>query len=182
MPASKIRSAPISAHYNPNSGVITGRKNRKKRYGHLPKPESKPISKYIGSRITPETRAAYEELQARYFRERFIADVVAKREKIQNQEGKTPEDIQVEVQKFNSEQMNERELEELSWRFARNQTNKEQKHYRAWERGDSFYTYKGNRFPVMTEEFINKTKEIKEIEQLKEEINGKSENSDDRSE
>lgn len=174
MPASKIRSAPISAHYNPNSGVITGRKNRKKRYGNLPKPEAKQLSKYLGSRITPETRRAYEELQSRYFIERFTADVVAKREKIKNQEGKTIEEIEEEVRKFNSEQMNERELEELSWRFARNQTNKEQKHYKAWQRGDSFYIYKGNRFPVMTEEFINKTKEIKEIEQLKKEVDGKS--------
>lgn len=181
MPASKIRSAPTFAHYNPNSGVIVGRKNRKMRYGTQPKPEPKPVSKYVGSNITPEKRRAYEELQAKYFRERYVADVVAKREKIKNQEGKPPEEIEIEVQKFNSEQINERELEEMSWKFARNQTNKEQKHYRAWEKGHSFFMYKGNRFPVMTEEFINKTKEIKEIEQLKQELkeeeNGKGNNS-----
>lgn len=171
MPNQKVRKQAINAHYSENTGLILGRRNRQLRFGKNQKSEVKMFSNYLGSSITPQTRNTYEELQSEYFIERFKADLERRRNKILAQTDKTQEEIDLQISKMDADQLSESDLLEMSKRFARSQSNKETKHFKAWLKGDDFFVYKGNKFPVMTQAFIDKTKEIIEIEKVKEEIN-----------
>lgn len=168
MPKSKIRRRSRSSHYNENAGILVG-KSRIERYGKKSRPvpgsklRVKKLSPYMGSMITAENRREYEKKQAEAFKERYIADVIAKRENIEKQEDKTPEEIAAEVEKFNNEQISEEQLEAMSKRFARYQSNKEKKQFSAWLAGRVTFTYKGQSFPVLTEAFLKQTKSIKDI-------------------
>jgi len=125
------------------------------------------LSPYMGSVITFSNRREYEAKQKEFFIEKYTADIVAKRDKILAQTDKTPEELNVEVEEFNSKQINEQQLDELAQSFAVHQRNKENKHYKKYLQGFTEFTYKGKKYPVMTEELINKTKEIKEIEDVR---------------
>jgi len=175
MTKSKIRSKfKTPTHFNPYGTVLTPAQ-RKATYGSFSvpikgsKPKSKP-SPYMGSTITASNRRLYESAQADYFKDRYISETVEKREKIKNQEDKTPEQIELEVDVFNSAQISEQELNEMAARFGRYQANKENKHYKAWLKGKSSFVYKGQAFPVLTEKFLNYSKSIKDI--IKVEENG----------
>lgn len=169
MPRSRIRRKSKSNHYNINAGIVVKGSLKRELHGKRsrPVPGSKlrinKLSGFMGSIITAANRAEYEAKQAEGFKERYVNDVVKKREEIRKQEGKEEDEIQAEVNVYNAEQISEEELERLAKRFARYQTNKERKHYKAWLAGRSSYVYKGSTFPVLTEAFLKNSKSIKEI-------------------
>lgn len=166
MPKQKIRARrQWITHYNEHANVVQG-KARKMRYKGVETPDPKSpvkLSPYLGSRITAATRNRYEEKQAEMFKQKYIRDVESKREQIKKQEDKTEDEIQAEINTFNSEQVSEQELEAMAKRFARYQTNKEQKHYKAWLQGKAWFKYKGQNFPVITERFVSEGKDVHEI-------------------
>lgn len=168
MPKSKIRGRSKLAHYSTIKGVLS-QKQKQLRYGKKAKPvpgathRIQKKSPYMGSIVTSENRNEYEIKQAEAFKERYVADVKRQREEISNQEDKTEDEIRFEIEQFNKEQISEEELESMAKRFARFQTNKEQKHYKTWLSGGSFFRYKGRTFPVITEKFLKQTKSIKDI-------------------
>lgn len=167
MPKSKYRGGAKVAHYNTVSGMSHSHKIAK--YGKKAKPISgashriKKKSPYMGSIVTPENRNEYEAKQVEAFKERYVANVKRQREEISSQEDKSEDEIRSEIEHFNKEQFSEEELEAMAKRFARFQTNKEQKHYNTWLLGRSSFRYKGRTFPVITERFLKETKSIKDI-------------------
>jgi len=180
MPKSKIRSRYQKSHYNKNAGVLVGR-SKQARWGKKAKPvpgSSHRITKmspYMGTRLTPENLGEYKKQQSEAFKDKFLADVVRKREEIENQEDKSEEEIAKEINEYNSQQPSERGLELLSQRFAKFQAGKEKKHYEAWLKGKSSFTYKSKNFPVLTQRFLEQTQSIKEIIPVNESIESGSE-------
>lgn len=176
MPKSKNRGRTVIAHYNPNSGVLHG-KLKQARYGKKAAPvpgtryRIERRSEYMGSRILPEQRLEYMKKQEEVFKDKYLKDIIKKRSDIESQEDKTEEEIRLEIDKFNKEQITERELELLAKRFARFQHNKEQKHFKSWLKGESTYVYHEQTFPVLTERFLKQTQSIKDI--VKVESDGK---------
>lgn len=172
MPKSKYRGGGKIAHYNSVKSISHSQKVA--RYGKKARPvpgASHRIEKkspYMGSIVTPENRKEYEVKQAEAFKERYVADIIRQRSEISSQEDKTEDEIRLEIDKFNKEQISETELDEMAKRFARFQTNKEQKHYKTWLSGRSFFRYKGRTFPVITEKFLKQTKSIKDIVKVNE--------------
>jgi len=171
MPKSKLNGRtkykkPV--HFNPFANVLVG-KARTDKYGKRSKPipgstlRVNNVSPYMGSVVTPGNRRKYEKAQWESFAQRYVADIVTKREVIEAQEDKTDEEIEIEVNDFNREQITDDQLVRLSERFARYQSNKEQKHYKAWFSGKSTFTYKGQAFPVLTERWLEEHKSIKDI-------------------
>lgn len=170
MPKSKSRGRGTVSHYIGGRSISLNKKARISLYGR----KSRPVpgsslrvknnrSKYLGSVITAATRNAYEVKQAKGFKDNYTRDVIKKRSEIEQQTGKTEEEILEEVSAFNAEQISEEELDAMSKRFARFQSNKENKHYKAWLAGKQTFFYKGKSFPVLTESFMKKSKSIKEI-------------------
>ena len=111
--------------------------------------------------------------QKQAFIEKYIRDVETKREDILKQEDKNPEEIQKELEEFNNSQVTEKELDILGDRFSNFQVRKENKHFKAWLKGEKFFTYLGQKYPVLTERFLRQSKSIKDI--VKVEDDGKGE-------
>lgn len=57
----------------------------------------------------------------------------------------------------------EKELNYLAEAYAKFTVNKEQKHYKAYLEGKSFYKYRGQVFPVITEGFAKEARTAKQI-------------------
>jgi hypothetical protein len=168
MPTSKIRGKSKGTHYNPNGRVLVG-KARIAKWGKRGKPipgstlRVKEHSKFMGTVMTPTLRREYMKKQAEGFKAQYIADVELKRSTIQEQEDKSAEEIAKEVDEFNEKQVTEAELDSLAERYSRFQINKENKQFKAWMKGESYYTYKGKTFPVITERFLKESQSIKDI-------------------
>lgn len=120
-------------------------------------------SKYMGSIINPKNRNEYLNAQRESFKERYVNDVVNRRQEILDQEDKSDEEIANEVEEFNNNQISEEDLEVLAENFAKYQSLKELKHLKAYIKGKQFFTFRGVRFPVLTEKFLEDTQSIKEI-------------------
>lgn len=165
----------ITAHYNPYADILIG-KRRKQLIprgkapvkGEIPK-SVKP-ARYLGNTITPQNRNQFAKAQTEYFIERYKMETAADREKA-IQEGNDEK-----VRKIDEERFSDVDLQKVAEDFGRYQCNKEQKHYEAWQKGHKFFKFHGNRFPVLTEDMVNK--DLVEIERLalsdeeKEEENG----------
>lgn len=117
----------------------------------------------MGSRVLPEQRIEYLEKQAEFFKTKHVEQIVNKRSEIQSQKDKSEDEIRAEIEKFNKQQVSEKELHFMALRFARFQYHKEKKHFEAWLRGDSVYVYHGQRFPVLTERFLKQTQSAKDF-------------------
>lgn len=181
MPKQKIRGRYELNHYNKNAGQVYG-KVKEDLYGKRAKPVSGSDwrvthrSAFMGSFVTPENRNEYMQKQAAAFKENYTKDVELELQKIQENENLTEEEIAKKVEEFNRSRLSERAVELLSMRFARYQSNKEKKHYKAWLRGKEFFTYRGDTFPVITERFLKNSKSIKDI--VKVEDNGEGTDSE----
>lgn len=178
----EIRSS-VEAHYNPHAGKLIGRKARQARWGkgktyvRSRDGEKEPVlsSPFLGSKITPKNRNVYMRSQVEYYIERHTADVIRGRENIRKQKDKTEDEIEHEVAIYDMNQVNEEEQLGMAERFARYQANKEMKHYRAWCAGKRHFIFHGEAFPVMTEEFIMKSKEAQEIKRVDDGTTGAAE-------
>lgn len=180
MPKQKIRKkTKLNCHYNEFAGVIQGDfrrkmtrpfglkpirvKNRKDIALRKKRRLGRKMPSYMGSVITPENRWKFMVAQGEMFKQKHIAKVIADREAIENQEDKTPDEIDAEVREFNAEQVNEEQLHEMSLRFGRFQANKEKKHESAFLKGNKRFRFGKHLLPVMTDEFINQTRSFKQI-------------------
>lgn len=171
--STEIRES-VFAHYNPFAGRMVGRKIRQGKWGkgtpvvNVDGVKKEPVlsSPFLGSKISPKNRRAYMRSQIEYFIERHTADVISGREKIESQKDKTEDEISHEVALYNMSQPTEEEQLGMAERFARYQCNKENKHYRAWCAGKRHFIFQKEVFPVMTEEFVMKSKEAKEIKRV----------------
>lgn len=94
---------------------------------------------YMGDVVTAENRREYIQNQARLYREQL--------ERTQTEENKKTED----------------ELNAESQGYGLFRARKEQKHFKAYLRGDSFYVYAGQTFPVMTGEFIREARTANQL-------------------
>lgn len=162
MPKSKIRKRYPTMHYNPNSKIIplehreSGRPIRGKQ-------EKKGLNIYLGSRITAENRREYEQSVIDSNIQRMMFDIEAEIERIMFQEDKDDTEINKELELFDKSKMTDGAIKMLAKTQARFQVNKENKHYKAWLKGRSFFKYKGQMYPVMTDKFIKDSQSIKDI-------------------
>lgn len=104
-------------------------------------------SSYMGSKITAGSNREFMNQQRRMFIERHNREIL---------DG-TQETISTE------------ELDVLADRFAKYQRNKENKHFKAWKKGQRSFVYKGTKFPVMSEALLKNTSSYKEILKVEEE-------------
>ena len=174
MPKSKTRgNREFRPHYNPNEGVLFGSIKRK-RHGKKPRPipgsDHKIIrlSKYMGTRITPELRNDYKRKQAEAFISTHIRASEAAVEKINSDPDLSDEEKLVELNKYYEKQPDEEDLQALSERFAAFQCAKEEKHYKAWLAGKDKFYYKSQGFPVLTEKFLKESQSMKDILKIEE--------------
>jgi len=128
----------------------------------------KKMSPFMGSKITHANKREFEKKQAEYFIDRYNADRERQRQEILEKKDKTIEETNEALSIFDQYAFSEKRLKYLSEEFARQQRNKESKHYNAWLKNQSYYKYKGQIHAVMTEDFINSTKDIKEIQKVEE--------------
>lgn len=148
MKSTKLKSKGL-AHYNTNGSTLIG-KSARARWGsrERPIPGSKfrirDFSPYVGERVTPENKVQYMLNKKKQFTEDYIRSKEAEDE---------PVDLQF--------------LDILSTEYAHFEARKNTKHYRAWLKGAQYFTYKGNKFPVLTQEFMDRSESLKE-EHLKE--------------
>lgn len=63
----------------------------------------------------------------------------------------------------NPEEVHPENLRLMAEEYAKYQANKEMKHYNAFLSGRRFYAYRGVRFPVLTEAFMQQTVSAKDI-------------------
>ena len=165
----------ITAHYNPFAGKLVGKQMRQAKWGlgktYVKSRDGKRdivlSSPFLGSKINPKNRNVYMQSQLEYFIERHTADVIRGRESILAQKEKTDDELIHEVAIYNMNQVNEETQYEMAERFARYQANKEQKHFKSWCNGKKHFIFHGEVFPVMTEDFIMKSKEAQEIKRVK---------------
>lgn len=152
----------MTAHYNPYADVIIGKRKKLQPKGKAPVKGENPVStkpaKYLGSVITPQNRNIFAAAQSEYFKERYLLEMKT------DKEAAILAGDDAKVKKIDEEMFNEEVLQEVSDRFGRYQCNKEQKHYAAWQKGLKFYKFHDNRFPVLTEDMVNK--DLIEIERL----------------
>lgn len=144
MPKQKIRSSSRRpTHYNVNAGVIQGeaRKALQTARGVSKQGEYKvkEMSKYLGSMITPENRFEFERNQKKLYKQNYL-------DKVEEEE-----------------RGSEEQIERMASDYARYQSNKEIKHFKAWLMGKDVYSYRGTRFPVLTESLLKETSSVKEI-------------------
>lgn len=118
---------------------------------------------FLGSVITSSNYREFVNQQASAFKERFIQNVVEQREKVKNQEDKTPEEIDIEVRAFNEDQPSHEQLEVSALRFGKFQARKEHKHLTAYTQGRARYAFGPHLHPVITQDFIDQTKSYKEV-------------------
>ncbi len=153
--------------------VKTGRKARQKVFGKRTpvvrvrtpdgkKPEKKPNS-FLGSIVTPENHVEYRKKQVEHFIQRFTEDVISGREAIMKMEDKTPEEIEVLIEEYNSKQPDEAQLNAMAHRFATKMVAKESKHLKAYLQGKQFFNYNGQQYPVITEKMVSQTQSVHEI-------------------
>lgn len=168
MPKSKIRNRHKTNHYNEYSGLVLG-KRRQLLYGKRARPvpgsdwRIKKKSGFMGSMVTPENRHQYEENQAASFIEKYNFDQDKEKQKIEENDKLAEEQKEEKLKELEKSRVSGRALEMLAQRFGRYQRIKEQKHYKAWLRGEEYYSYKGSTFPVLTEKFLKDSKSIKDI-------------------
>lgn len=172
MPKQKTRRRRNVAHYVEHPNVIQGKSAGKRGYRPIGKPIVKKHTAYFGSSITASNRRDYMSKQAEMFKERHIAEVIRKRDEIKKKDI-SEDEMNVELDAFNKEQLTDEQLEMSSRRFAIFQVNKENKHYKAWLKNKAWYRYKGNRFPVISQEFLDKTETVKPIEKIENDTGNK---------
>lgn len=138
MPKQKIRKKyRTSFHYNPFSGIVQGEQRKLNRL--VSNTEVKKRSAFIGSEITAKNRREFEKKQAELYKQNYYKNT--------EKDKQEPEEV----------------VDAMARGYARYQTNKENKHFKAWKAGKESYTYKGTTFPVLTEEFLKKTRSAKDI-------------------
>lgn len=185
MPKSKIRSKSIQSHYNPNGGIIVSTSIKQAMFGKRARPvpgskhRIKKYSSFRGNLVTPYNRRSFIDAQSEAFRDRYIENVIIDRDKIANQEGKDEDEIRVEIDKFNEEQLSDEHLIMMGERFGRFQSNKASKHLKAFLKGQKQYKYHKNSFPVITENFLNSTKSVKDIIKVEDNEKANSRGSDE---
>lgn len=156
--ARKIKNN-VVAHYSPHADILLGKMRPKGKPAEKgEKPNSIKLGKYLGNIITPQNRNQFANAQAEYFTERYKQETAADLEKAKA-EGNDERVRQIDEERFSDES-----LAKVAHDFGRYQCNKEQKHYEAWEKGQQFFKFHGNQFPVLTEEMVNK--DLVEIERL----------------
>lgn len=129
--------------------------------------EVTPRSPFMGSRLTVANRRAFLESQKEIFiqnQQKFYED---RRTEIMEQEG-TDEEKQFELQQLEDQKYSKESLEKKARLFATFQANKEVKHYKAYLAGQLFYKYKGQIFPVVTEESLMRSRKLINIQQTEE--------------
>lgn len=139
MPKQKIRKTyKKGLHYNPNAGILQG-KARKARWPGSKDSVPKRRSPFMGNELTAANRREFEKKQAELYKQNYYKNTKKEEQK--------PEGV----------------VDAMAKGYARYQTNKENKHFRAWKAGKSVFTYMGTTFPVLTEQFLKETRSIKEI-------------------
>ena len=105
---------------------------------------------YLGSNVNPENRREFINKQIELFKQKY------------------------ERTKKEYDEITDNQLQKEAEHYARYVVNKEKKHFEAYLRGEKSFKYKKRVFPVMTEEFIKNSSDVKEIINIKDDGNRKS--------
>ncbi len=105
---------------------------------------------YLGSNVNPENRREFINKQIELFKQKY------------------------ERTKKEDDEITDNQLQKEAEHYARYVVNKEKKHFEAYLRGEKSFKYKKRVFPVMTEEFIKNSSDVKEIINIKDDGNRKS--------
>jgi hypothetical protein len=132
------------------------------------KVEVQPKSKYMGSSLTVFNRREFGESKKEQYIQMHTEKYEARKKEILSLEG-TEEEKQAELKVLDEQQLSPEQLEKRAVDFARYEVNKEQKHFKAYCKGQNFFRYQGMMHPVLTEEFLLKAKGLKEIHNLEDE-------------
>lgn len=130
----------------------------------------------MGSVITVKNRREYMKSQEEAYIRNENEMYEARKAKILEMEGEDSEK-QAEIDALEEQRMSEDRLKLAAKNYAVFQANKESKHYKSYLAGKAAYKYRGQVFPVLTEEFIMRAKSLKPIINIEEE----NENSPDGS-